>query len=84
MHERGVKFMVCGVASHDGERCRLLDLLTAKGFGLHAIEKDYSKVARVKRDKETQEVVILNYTPAFLTPDATAPAINAIPAVAAS
>ena len=63
MSERNVRFMVCGVAVHDGERCRLLDLLTDKGYNVVTVNKDYNKVARVDHDKGTQEVLILNYVP---------------------
>jgi hypothetical protein len=51
---------VSGVESHDGERCRLIDLLTEDGFKKLLLAADYNKVSR-KGSKETQEVLVINY-----------------------
>ncbi len=56
----GYTFAVSGVETHDGERCRLIDLLTEAGFKKLLIDANYNKVSR-KGSKETQEVLVVNY-----------------------
>jgi len=62
---RGAKVAVSGVKTHNGETCRLLELLAAS-FNLVPIIGDYNKVSRTG-DKVTQEVAMLSYTPATIT-----------------
>ena len=59
---KGTKIAVCGSYSHNGEHCRLLDLLKAAGFAMVEIDADYNKVSRVG-NKTTQEVMMLSYDP---------------------
>lgn len=56
----GASFMVSGVLQHDGKTCWMLDKLIKDGFRYKVIEYDYNKVSR-KGDKETTEVIIINY-----------------------
>lgn len=53
------KFMVSGVLNHDGEKCKLLELLKQQ-YQLVTLHGDYNKVSR-KGEKETQEIVIKNF-----------------------
>ena len=57
----GSTFAVSGVISHDGDSCKLLDMLIDKKFNVHYLEHDYNKVSRSKNEKNTQEVLITNY-----------------------
>lgn len=53
-------FMVSGVLTHDNKTCWLLDKLISDGFRFKKIEYDYNKVSR-KGEKETTEIIIMNY-----------------------
>jgi DNA adenine methylase Dam len=56
----GSSFMVSGVLNHDGKTCWMLDKLIADGYRYKKLQFDYNKVSR-KGDKETTEVIIMNY-----------------------
>lgn len=56
----GASFMISGVLEHDGHVCWILNKLIKDGFNYKEIKFDYNKVSR-KGDKETKEVIIMNY-----------------------
>jgi len=56
----GSSFMVSGVLNHDGKTCWMLDKLIQDGYRYKVLEYDYNKVSR-KGDKETTEIIIMNY-----------------------
>lgn len=52
--------MVSGVLRHNGNTCWMLDKLIQDGYRYKVLEYDYNKVSR-KGDKETTEIIIMNY-----------------------
>jgi len=56
----GSSFMVSGVLYHNGNTCWMLDKLIQDGYRYKVLEYDYNKVSR-KGDKETTEIIIMNY-----------------------
>lgn len=58
--ELGSSFMVSGVLRHNGNTCWMLDKLIQDGYRYKVLEYDYNKVSR-KGDKETTEIIIMNY-----------------------
>ena len=60
INKSGSSFMVSGVLKHDGKVCWMLNKLIQDGFKYHELKFDYNKVSR-KGDKETLEVIIMNY-----------------------
>lgn len=58
--ESGNSFMISGVLSHDGVESDMLNKLS-KNYKLVELEYNYNKVSRIKNNKETKEVIIINY-----------------------
>jgi len=67
VHSLGATFCVSGTLIHDGESCRLIDHLIEDGFQRIDLNHNYNKVSR-RGNKDTQEVVIVNYTPVISPP----------------
>lgn len=60
LDKNGSSFMISGALNHDGNRSLLLDKLITYGFKYKELDYDYNKVSR-KGNKETTEVIIMNY-----------------------
>jgi len=56
----GASFMLSGVLTHNGQSSILLDKLITDNYKVIHIKNDYNKVSKIG-NKETQEVIIVNY-----------------------
>jgi DNA adenine methylase Dam len=72
----GCKVAVSGIASHNGEPCRLLQLLETSGFHASLLQHNYNKVSRAGT-KESQEVLLTSYKPALAAPVPVSEALTA-------
>lgn len=58
--DKGSSFMISGVISHDGVESSTLKRLSEE-FRMIELDFNYNKVSRSKKNKNTREVIIVNY-----------------------
>lgn len=59
----GSSFMLSGVLGEhkNGKRWQLIDDLISDGYRYKILDFDYEKVAKIKKSKKSQEIIIMNY-----------------------
>jgi hypothetical protein len=53
--------MLSGVLEHSGKTTWILDKLISDGFNYKLLDFNYEKINKSGKDKETKEVIIMNY-----------------------
>ena len=61
LNKNGSSFLVSGVLEHNGNVSWMLDKLIKDGFNYKELKFNYNKVSRKKHDKQTKEIIIMNY-----------------------
>lgn len=57
----GSTFMLSGVLEHGGKRSWLLDKLISEGFRYVELNYEYEKINKTNSNKQTKEIIIMNY-----------------------
>jgi DNA adenine methylase Dam len=63
LDKNGSSFMLSGVIGEhkNGKRSKLIDDLISDGYKYKILDYDYEKVARIKNNKKSNEIIIMNY-----------------------
>jgi len=61
INEKNSTFMISGVLEHNNKKSWILNKLIKHGFNYKELKYDYNKVSKTKKNKNTKEIIIMNY-----------------------
>ena len=61
LDKQGHSFMVSGLLEHNGDKSWMMNKLLNDGFKCEYLNFNYNKVSKLKDDKKSIEVIIMNY-----------------------